>query len=62
VRQVGRCYNVYFCTACDAGRICRARALSRELHDGAVQSLIAVEMQVDVLRRQADAGKPIQRD
>jgi two-component system nitrate/nitrite sensor histidine kinase NarX len=32
----------------------RAR-VARELHDGAVQSLIAVEMQVDVLRRQASA-------
>jgi len=31
----------------------RAR-FARELHDGAVQSLIAVEMQVDVLRRQAE--------
>ena len=30
----------------------RAR-VARELHDGAIQSLIAVEMQVDVLRRQA---------
>jgi signal transduction histidine kinase len=36
----------------------RAR-FARELHDGAVQSLIAVEMQVDVLRRQAEANVPI---
>ena len=35
-----------------AGALERAR-FARELHDGAVQSLIAVEMQVDVLRRQA---------
>lgn len=35
-----------------AGAVERAR-FARELHDGAVQSLIAVEMQVDVLRRQA---------
>jgi signal transduction histidine kinase len=41
-----------------AGAAERAR-FARELHDGAVQSLIAVEMQVDVLRRQSDAGKPI---
>lgn len=34
-----------------AGALERAR-FARELHDGAVQSLIAVEMQVDVLRRQ----------
>ena len=39
-----------------AGAVERAR-FARELHDGAVQSLIAVEMQVDVLRRQS-ASKP----
>ena len=48
------------CTDCGAGRERRRRArFARELHDGAVQSLIAVEMQVDVMRRQAEAGKPI---
>jgi len=36
-----------------AGALERAR-LVRELHDGAVQSLIGVEMQVDVLRRNYD--------
>ena len=41
-----------------AGAAERAR-VARELHDGAVQSLIAVEMQVDVLRRQAEAKRPI---
>ncbi|HWR37518.1 MAG TPA: histidine kinase [Clostridia bacterium] len=35
------------------GAIERAR-VARELHDGAIQSLISVEMQVDVLRRQAE--------
>ncbi|MGI9103810.1 MAG: sensor histidine kinase [Terriglobales bacterium] len=35
-----------------AGAIERAR-VARELHDGAIQALIAVEMEVDVLRRQA---------
>jgi len=39
-----------------AGAVERAR-FARELHDGAIQSLIAVEMQVDVLRRQA-VSKP----
>ncbi|HYA23771.1 MAG TPA: ATP-binding protein [Terriglobales bacterium] len=39
-----------------AGAVERAR-FARELHDGAVQSLIAVEMQVDVLRRQS-TSKP----
>ncbi len=34
-----------------AGAIERAR-VARELHDGAIQALISVEMQVDVLRRQ----------
>lgn len=36
-----------------AGAIERAR-VARELHDGAIQSLISAEMQVDVLRRQAE--------
>jgi len=39
-----------------AGAVERAR-FARELHDGAIQSLIAVEMQVDVLRRQS-VSKP----
>ncbi len=34
-----------------AGAVERAR-VARELHDGAIQALIAVEMEVDVLRRQ----------
>jgi signal transduction histidine kinase len=48
-------YNVYLLRRLRlrAGALERAR-FARELHDGAVQSLIAVEMQVDVLRRQAD--------
>lgn len=55
VRQVGPAvYNVYLLRRLRmrAGAVERAR-FARELHDGAVQSLIAVEMQVDVLRRQA---------
>lgn len=61
VRQVGPAvYNVYLLRRLRrrAGALERAR-FARELHDGAVQSLIAVEMQVDVLRRQA-ASKPEQ--
>ena len=61
VRQVGPAiYNVYLLHRLRrrAGAAERAR-FARELHDGAVQSLIAVEMQVDVLRRQADAGREI---
>jgi signal transduction histidine kinase len=61
VQQVGPAvYNVYLLHRLRrrAGAAERAR-FARELHDGAVQSLIAVEMQVDVLRRHADAGKPI---
>ncbi len=64
VHQVGPAvYNVYLLHRLRrrAGAAERAR-FARELHDGAVQSLIAVEMQVDVLRRQADAGKPIGAD
>ena len=55
VRQVGPAvYNVYLLRRLRmrAGALERAR-FARELHDGAVQSLIAVEMQVDVLKRQA---------
>ena len=61
LHQVGPAvYNVYLLHRLRrrAGAAERAR-FARELHDGAVQSLIAVEMQVDVLRRQSEAGKPI---
>jgi len=61
VRQIGPAiYNVYLLHRLRrrAGAAERAR-FARELHDGAVQSLIAVEMQVDVIRRQAEADKPI---
>jgi signal transduction histidine kinase len=61
VRLVGPAvYNVYLLHRLRrrAGAAERAR-FARELHDGAVQSLIAVEMQVDVLRRQADEESPI---
>jgi signal transduction histidine kinase len=55
IRQVGPAvYNVYLLRRLRlrASAVERAR-FARELHDGAVQSLIAVEMQVDVLRRQS---------
>ena len=61
VRQIGPAiYNVYLLHRLRrrAGAAERAR-FARELHDGAVQSLIAVEMQVDVVRRQAEAGRTI---
>ena len=61
VRQVGPAvYNIYLLHRLRrrAGAAERAR-FARELHDGAVQSLIAVEMQVDVIRRQAEAGRSI---
>src|SRR5208283_4686080 len=56
LRQVGPAvYNVYLLHRLRrrAGAAERAR-FARELHDGAVQSLIAVEMQVDVLKRQSE--------
>jgi signal transduction histidine kinase len=56
MRNVGPAvYNVYLVRRLRfrAGAMERAR-VARELHDGAIQSLIAVEMQVDVLRRKAD--------
>ena len=59
IKQVGPAvYNVLLLRRLRlrAGAVERAR-FALELHDGAVQSLIAVEMQVDVLRRQS-ASKP----
>ena len=56
IRQVGPAiYNVFLLRRLRqrAGAVERAR-VARELHDGAVQSLIAMEMQVDILRRQAE--------
>jgi signal transduction histidine kinase len=61
VKQLGPAvYNVYLLRRLRqrAGAVERAR-FARELHDGAVQSLIAVEMQVDVLRRQAESKPAI---
>jgi len=62
VRQVGPAvYNVYLLRRLRqrAGALERSR-VARELHDGAVQSLIAMEMQVDVVRRQAaDHSSPV---
>jgi len=57
VRHVGPAvYNVYLLHRLRRRAEAAERArVARELHDGAVQSLIAVEMQVDVLRRQATA-------
>lgn len=54
-QQVGPAvYNVYLMRRLRerAGALERAR-FARELHDGAIQSLIAVEMQLDVVRRQS---------
>ena len=49
-------YNVYLLRRLRtrAGAIERAR-MARELHDGAIQSLLAAEMRMDVLRRQVRA-------
>ena len=44
------------------GAMERAR-VARELHDGTIQSLVGVEMEVDVLRRRADqSGLPLAAD
>ncbi len=53
-------YNVYLVRRLRerAGAQERAR-FARELHDGAIQSLIAVEMQLDVLRRQSGTQAPV---
>lgn len=61
VRQIGPAvYNVYLVRRLRkrAGALERAR-LIRELHDGAVQSLIGVEMQMDVLRRTYTVAAPV---
>ena len=58
--QVGPAvYNVYLMRRLRerAGALERSR-FARELHDGAIQSLIGVEMQLDVLRRQAATQVP----
>jgi signal transduction histidine kinase len=60
-QQVGPAiYNVYLVRRLRerAGALERAR-FARELHDGAIQSLIAVEMQLDVLRRQSGTQAPL---
>jgi signal transduction histidine kinase len=60
-QQVGPAiYNVYLLRRLRerAGAAERAR-FARELHDGAIQSLIAVEMQLDVLRRQSGTQAPV---
>src|ERR1039457_2943384 len=44
-----------------AGALERAR-FARALHDGAIQSLIAVEMQLDVLRRQSGTQAPVNEE
>lgn len=53
-------YNLYLVRRLRsrAGAIERART-ARELHDGAIQSLIGAEMQIDVLRRRASTGTGI---
>ena len=59
VRQIGPAvYNVYLLRRLRsrAGALERAR-VARELHDGAIQALIAVEMEVDVLRREASRSE-----
>ena len=64
VRQVGPAvYNLYLLRRLRrrAGALERSR-LVRELHDGAVQSLIGVEMQVDVLRRNPSGGPSVTQE
>jgi signal transduction histidine kinase len=59
--QVGPAiYNVYLVRRLRerAGALERGR-FARELHDGAIQSLIGVEMQLDVLRRQSGTQAPL---
>jgi signal transduction histidine kinase len=60
VRQVGPAlFNLYLQRRLHsrAGVVERAR-ISRELHDGVIQALIGIEMQLDVLRREANGKVP----
>ena len=52
-RRSCRIQRIFVAASAFACRSRRACAFCTELHDGAVQSLIAMEMQVDVLKRQA---------
>lgn len=61
VRQVGPAIYSVFLTRrlrSRVGAVERAR-VARELHDGVIQSLIGLEMQVDVLRRQPAATENV---
>ena len=60
VRQVGPAlFNLYLQRRLNSrtGIVERAR-ISRELHDGVIQSLIGVEMQLEVARREGGGGIP----
>lgn len=60
VRQVGPAiYNVYLLSRLRArvGAIERAR-MARDLHDGVIQSLIGLEMQIAALRRETGGASP----
>jgi signal transduction histidine kinase len=52
-------YNAYLLTRLRSQvSAAERRRMAHELHDGAIQSLVAAEMQMDVLRRQAGRGAP----
>ena len=58
-QSMSAAYSVYLVRRLRArvGAMERAR-VARELHDGAIQSLISAEMRVDVLRRRAERDMP----
>ncbi len=62
VRELGAVVYSRFLIARIRGRVGameRAR-IARELHDGTIQSLVSIEMQIDMLRRQAEhAASPL---
>lgn len=60
VRQISPAlYNVYLLRRLRARATAMERArVARELHDGAIQSLLALEMQMDVLRRKTAGNAP----
>ncbi len=58
-RVAPACYTVYLLRRLRlrAGAMERAR-VARELHDGTIQELIALEMDMEILRRQVERGVP----
>ncbi len=60
--EVGRAVHHFYVWQHTSARIrsIERRRLARDLHDGVIQSLIAAEIQLDVLRRRSQAVQPVE--